>query len=263
MKKIAGVMPLMILMTACFSKEAKIESHRRHTDYSSTVEIGDSTSETSGSENENATVLSIRTKFFSSEHKDTTVLSTHTETSDKVTIIDLWEAIEEGNRRTVGELIKNPEIKKHINTQNEQGETAFSLAAKETLFPKVFAGGDRRAKIKVVFLWIVMRNLLSSAADPNLIPEEHFQEIQQAIATVTDDTTYSDTFLMYLVRTGELDSVEKLLEMPSVKENINARNKNGETAFFLAKRKKHTQIMELLLKADANPDIVPSVAGER
>ena len=166
-----------------------------------------------------------------------------------------------GQEDGVEKLLENSTIQAYINTQNKNGETAFSLAAKETLFPKTFAG-DRRAKIKVMLLWSVMRNLLSAGADPNLLPEEHFQEIQQTIATVTNDAFYSGTFLMFLVRTGELDSVEKILEIPAVKENINAQNKKGETTFFLAKQRELTQVMELLLNAGADPDIVPSIADE-
>ena len=168
-------------------------------------------------------------------------------------------------RSGVKKLLEKPIVRAYINTQNARGETAFSLAAKETLFPKVFTvgtGGNRRARIKRMLLLSVMQNLLSAGADPNLLPEEHSQEIQQTIATVTYDAVYSDTFLMLLVRRGALDSVEKLLEIPAVKENINARNKNGETAFFLAKKQEHTQVMKLLLNAGADPDIVPAIAGK-
>ena len=162
-----------------------------------------------------------------------------------------------GRTDSVRKLLENSNVRVHINAQNENGETAFSLAAKEILFPKTFRLGDRPIKIKRMRLFTVMRYLLSFGADPSLLPEEHFQEIQQTIATVTDDANFGDTFLMSLISRNELDSIEKLLEIPAVRENINSQNKDGETAFFLAKDKGYIQIMALLLGAGADPDIVP------
>ena len=169
-----------------------------------------------------------------------------------------------GQADGVKKLLEIPAVKENINVQNEEGETAFSLAAKETLSPKPLptADRDRSISVKRILLWKIMRVILSAGADPHLLPEKHSQEIQQIIATVTDDANFGDTFLMYLVRKGVQESIEKLLEIPAVKENIDTQNDKGETAFFLAKKKGHTQIMALLLKAGTDPDIVPPVSGK-
>ena len=338
MKKITWMIPIMILMTACFPKEAQHEHHQRHPDDSSTVKIENSTSETSGSENKNTTVLSTHTESFSSEYKDTAVLSTRTETSDKVTIIDLWKAIEEGNHGVASELIKNPEIKKHINTQNENGETALSLvgddiqlsisllkAGADPTFPNgdtiLMKYAERNIPIQF-FLEILsvkkiinaqnergetalflagkgnriyignIQDLLEAGADPT-IPDNTGRTVlsvaYKAILLAAknmkyDDIDYSeddikvsrkyydvgpiiiledllkagadsilsdgDTILMKYSLAGV--SVSSLLEIPAVKENINIQNDKGETAFSLAAKEKHWEVMAELARNDTD-----------
>ena len=85
MRKIAWMMSLMILMTACFPKKTRLGVHQKSIDNSSTVQVRKSTSETDGTENKNITALPTRTK---SSNKS----------SNKAAITDLWRAIEEGNR---------------------------------------------------------------------------------------------------------------------------------------------------------------------
>ena len=57
------------------------------------------------------------------------------------------------------------------------------------------------------------------------------------------------------VENESVKNLEKILSIPAVSENINARNKKGETVLLLAVKQSCTLMVDLLLKADADPTI--------
>ena len=59
----------------------------------------------------------------------------------------------------------------------------------------------------------------------------------------------------------KLEQMRGLLEIPAVKESINARNKKGETAFFLAAERGRLEYMQMLAEAGADPVLLNPSSG--
>ena len=63
------------------------------------------------------------------------------------------------------------------------------------------------------------------------------------------------TPLIYSAMAGKPPIVTRLLQISTVRENINAQDKNGNTAFSLAEEEGHTEITALLRSAGADPQL--------
>lgn len=159
-----------------------------------------------------------------------------------------------GHIEGVKKLLESSSVKAHINAQNPGDETAFylALAAADT-----FREMDK--------FWSVVRMLLSAGADPGLLPEQQFEKFQQIIAS-SGCNNEDETLLIYFSsRKNQLDVTKKLLRIPAVRDSINVRHtigpdfpflpKKETTAFFQAVDSGKLQIMDLLLKAGADPTI--------
>ena len=121
----------------------------------------------------------------------------------------LMIAISRGKMNIVEKLLEILAVKDNINDQDKNGNTALIFAAKE---------GDEG----------ILDSLLKNGADPNL---SSFRE---------------RTPLMSAVVRGKINIVRKLLEIQTVKDNINATDKEGDTALSLANREGYKEIADLL-----------------
>ena len=108
-----------------------------------------------------------------------------------------------------------------VNTRDDKGETALMIAISRR--DADFTG-----------------YLLSKGADPELAARD------------------GDTALIKAARVGFTDAAEHLL---SLRVPVDAANRMGETALIVGVQQRHPQIVELLLKAGANPDKTDSAAG--
>ena len=61
--------------------------------------------------------------------------------------------------------------------------------------------------------------------------------------------------LMYSAMKGKPSVVKRLLQIESVRKNINSQDKNGNTAFLLAEEEGYTEITALLREAGADPQL--------
>ncbi len=149
-----------------------------------------------------------------------------------------------GGSDTVIKLLENPYVKASINTKYNitdpfsfllpmTNETAEAVGTTALLL----AVGNGHLE--------TMNLLLQAGADPVLADSN------------------GNTPLMIAADKGHTDIVKRLLEILSVKEKIDDRNEKGETAHFLAKKQANrTEIIQSLLTAGADPDIVPKGPGE-
>ena len=142
---------------------------------------------------------------------------------DKDGYTPLRRLVSWGRTKAVKKLLKIEAVKKNINAQNESKETAFFNAA-----------------------WYghleIMDLLLEAGADP-ILPDKN-----------------GNTPLIRAAHSGKTAAVRRLLKIEAVRQNINAQNENGATAFFKAVNQGHQEIMDLLLEAGADP-ILPDKDG--
>ena len=131
----------------------------------------------------------------------------------------LMSAAYRGKINVVRRLLQIDSVKENINNQDINGDTAFIFAAK-------------KGYVDILDL------LLQAGADPNL---SNFSE---------------RTPLMSAAYKGKINVIERLLQISTVRDNINATDKDGDTALSLAKKKGYKQIASLLLKAGAIPQPV-------
>ena len=113
-------------------------------------------------------------------------------------------------------FLREPAVKKTLDAQDNRGRTALIGA----LY------GNKRE---------IARLLLQEGADP--LPPDH----------------NGMSPLMTAVWKADISLVERLLTEPEVKANINAQNRDGETALFIAVDEKREKAADLLLKAGADP----------
>ena len=130
----------------------------------------------------------------------------------------LMTAAYRGKANIVTKLLEIDSLKKNINAQDKDGDTALIFAAKR--------GYDN-----------ILDLLLQEGADPNL---RNFKE---------------RTPLMEATKRGKANIVTKLLEIDSLKKNINAQDKDGDTALIFAAKRGSDDIMDLLLQAGADPNL--------
>ena len=128
----------------------------------------------------------------------------------------LMEAAYRGQTNSVKKLLQIDSVKKNINAQDIKGDTTFIFAAK-------------RGYEDILDL------LQEAGADPDL---RNFKE---------------RTPLMEAVVRGKANSVAKLLKIKTVRDNIDAEDKDGNTALSLANQEGYKQIASLLQEAGATP----------
>ena len=126
----------------------------------------------------------------------------------------LMIAAYKGKVNIVNRLLQIDIVKEAINDQDKDGNTGFLLAARK--------GHEDTLEL-----------LLQAKADPVL---NNFKE---------------RTPLMESVIRGRMNTVIKLLQIKSVRDNINATDKDGNTALSLARQEGYKQIASLLLEAGA------------
>lgn len=163
-----------------------------------------------------------------------------------------------GHQGGVNKLLENPTVKAHINNQNKDGETAFSLLMAPRYKPQYNEKHRNR--------WLIAKDLLFNGSDPGLFPEKRSKEVQKVIAERTSIET--GTLLMYSSRQGRSEIVKKLLKLPQVRASINTSHlfqpmeflyeKIETTAFLLAVEYGNLETMNLLLQANANPTLADS-----
>ena len=194
-----------------------------------------------------------------------------------------WDKIE-----AVKKLLKIEAVKKNINAQNEHGATAFFYAVyeghQEVMDLLLEAGADpvrsdkdgysplRRmvswneteAVKKLLEIEAVKENINAQNEDEATVflnaALHGYLEIMDLLLNAGADPTIPDknrnTPLMQAAAySGETAAVRRLLEIEAVKENINAQNTRGKTAFLKAKEQGHQEIMDLLLEAEASSEI--------
>jgi len=120
----------------------------------------------------------------------------------------LMRFTKKGDIEAVRRLLRIPLVREKINEKNHLDETAFYMAAEE---------GH----------WEIMDLLLTNGADP------------------VSPTENGKTFLMRFSYKGNIEAVRRLLEIPAVRETINAKYFN-KTALDIAKEQGHMEIVELL-----------------
>ena len=128
----------------------------------------------------------------------------------------LMDAAYRGKVNIIKRLLQIETVKENINAGDINGNTAFIFAAGK--------GHDRALDV-----------LQEAGADPN---SANFRQ---------------RTPLMNAARKGQTPVVNKLLQIESVKQNINEQDKGGNTAFLFAAGKGHNDILDILLKNDADP----------
>ena len=163
-----------------------------------------------------------------------------------------------GHQRGVNKLLENPTVKVHINNQNKDGETAFSLLMVLRYKPQYDEKHRKR--------WLIAKDLLFNGSDPGLFPEKRSKEVQKVIAERTNIEI--GTLLMYSSGQGRSEIVKKLLENPQVRASINTSHlfqpmeflyeKRETTALLLAVEHGYLETMNLLLQANADPTLADS-----
>ena len=130
-----------------------------------------------------------------------------------------------GRTDSVKKLLQIEAVRQNINAQGQEKRTAFFWAA-----------------------WLghidVMDLLLEAGADPLLTDENKTTPLMQASSS------------------GKTAAASKLLEIEAIRQNIDAQDRWGRTAFLEAKEKGHQEIMDLLLEAGASPEI-PQKSGKK
>lgn len=124
------------------------------------------------------------------------------------------KAARRGDLDEVKKLLALEVFRSHVDQQDEDGNTALLFAAKK--------GSED-----------ILDQLLKNGADSSL---NNFKE---------------RTLLMNAVLGGNPNIVTKLLEIQTVKDNINDTDKEGDTALFLANREGYKEIADLLLENGA------------
>ena len=128
----------------------------------------------------------------------------------------LMKAVKEGKVDEIKRLLKIEAFKKNVNQQDEDGNTALIFTA-EYGFEDIF------------------NLLIEAGADPNL---SDFKK---------------RTPLMIAAYRGKANTVTKLLKIQTVKDNIDAKDKDGNTALSLANQKGYKQLASLFREAGATP----------
>ena len=135
--------------------------------------------------------------------------------------------------KVVKDFLTIPAVRETINNQNDDGETAFSIAVKN-YGQYNFSLGRHRSEAAEDIMSQIMDLLVEAGADPHLPDED------------------GNTLLM---RSGShIKTVDRLVKIPAVRENINVPNKERETVLLqAAKNKRDFKILLILAKAGANP----------
>ena len=130
----------------------------------------------------------------------------------------LMKAVREGKLDEVKRLLKIELFKKNVDQQDEDGNTALLFAAEQ--------GYED-----------ILDLLLQAGADPNL------SDFKQR------------TPLISAAYKGKINIVKNLLQIDTVKENINNQDINGNTALIFSAKRGYEDILDLLLQAGADPDL--------
>ena len=208
---------------------------------------------------------------------------------DIVRILDerypLMKAAKTGRLDEVKRLLEIEVFKKNVDQQDEDGNTALIFAAEqghEDILNLLLENGADphrsdfkkrtplmnaayKGKMNIIKRLLQIDTVKEQIDAPDINGntalifaarrghDEILDLLQQAGADPNRGNFRKRTPLINAALKGQTHIISKLLQIETVKQNINERDKDGNTAFIFAARKGHDDILDTLLENDANP----------